>query len=95
MQSIRDNSDCAKEEFDQILQAEDPGLNVVLGFDVNEDITAPYINVGVQPQVAVLREQGVNGQIEMAAASVQFINPTRWSSVVLHMLTYSLIQGLG
>ena len=87
MQSIRDNSDCAKEEFDQILQADDPGLNVVLGFDVNEDITAPYINVGVQPQVAVLREQGVNGQIEMAAA----FDRARFNAIDVHMT--DLISG--
>ena len=87
MQSIRDNSDCAKEEFDQILQADDPGLNVVLGFDVNEDITTPYINVGVQPQVAVLREQGVNGQIEMAAA----FDRARFNAIDVHMT--DLISG--
>lgn len=68
MQSIRDNSDCAKEEFDQILEADDPGLNVVFGFELNEDITAPFINVGARPKIAVVREQGVNGQVEMGAA---------------------------
>ena len=81
MQSIRDNSDCAKEEFDQILQATDPGLNVVLGFDLNDDITATYINVGAKPRVAVLREQGVNGQIEMAAA----FDRARFTAIDVHM----------
>ena len=81
MQSMRDNSDCAKEEFDQILQADDPGMNVVLGFDLNDDITTPYINVGAQPKVAVLREQGVNGQIEMAAA----FDRARFTAIDVHM----------
>jgi phosphoribosylformylglycinamidine synthase len=65
MQAIRDNSECAKQEFDALLDAEDPGLNVELTFDVNEDVTA---DMSERPKVAILREQGVNGQIEMAAA---------------------------
>lgn len=67
LQAMRDNPDCASQEFEQIVR-DDPGLNVRLGFDPNEDVAAPYINVGVRPRVAVLREQGVNGQVEMAAA---------------------------
>ena len=68
IQSIRDNADCAKEEYDAILDASDPGIQVKLGFDVNEDVSAPYIHRHSKPKVAVLREQGVNGQVEMAAA---------------------------
>jgi phosphoribosylformylglycinamidine synthase len=68
MQRLRDNPDCADEAFEQILNGEDPGLSVSLTYDVNEDIAAPMIASGVRPRVAVLREQGVNGQIEMAAA---------------------------
>ena len=68
MQSLRDNSRCAKEEFDAIEDAQDPGLHAVLTFDINEDICAPYVSVRARPRVAVLREQGVNGQVEMAAA---------------------------
>lgn len=68
VQSLRDNSECAKQEFDALLDAEDPGLNADLSFDVNDDIAAPFISTGVRPEMAVLREQGVNGQIEMAAA---------------------------
>ncbi|MEH6629087.1 MAG: phosphoribosylformylglycinamidine synthase [Motiliproteus sp.] len=68
IQSLRDNPDCAEQEFDALLDVEDPGLNAELTFDLNEDVAAPYINTGVRPQIAVLREQGVNGQIEMAAA---------------------------
>jgi phosphoribosylformylglycinamidine synthase len=68
MQSLRDNPDCAKQEFDNLLDAEDPGIQVNVTFDINEDIVAPYISKGARPKVAILREQGVNGQIEMAAA---------------------------
>tara|TARA_R110002072_G_scaffold94299_4_gene208466 strand:+ start:5547 stop:9464 length:3918 start_codon:yes stop_codon:yes gene_type:complete len=73
MQAHRDNADCAQEEFDTILDEKDPGLNVRLSFDPNENIlteasAAPAILKGVKPKVAVLREQGVNGQLEMAAA---------------------------
>lgn len=68
MQRLRDNSQCAQQEYDAILDTADPGLNSLLTFDVNEDIAAPFINTGVRPKVAVLREQGVNGHVEMAAA---------------------------
>ncbi|MDU9389650.1 phosphoribosylformylglycinamidine synthase [Pseudomonas sp. zfem002] len=68
IQRLRDNAECADQEFDLLLEEDNPGLSVKLGFDVNQDIAAPYIKKGVRPQVAVLREQGVNGQVEMAAA---------------------------
>jgi phosphoribosylformylglycinamidine synthase len=68
MQSLRDNPDCARQEFDNLLDANDPGIQVKLSFDINEDIVAPYISKGARPTVAILREQGVNGQVEMAAA---------------------------
>ena len=68
IQSLRDNSDCAAEEFERIRDTRDPGLHARLSFDVNEDVAAPHIATGKRPRVAVLREQGVNGQIEMAAA---------------------------
>lgn len=67
MQALRDNPDCAKQEFERLLQV-DPGLSVKLTYDPQENIAAPYIHSGVRPAVAVLREQGVNGQMEMAAA---------------------------
>jgi len=68
IQAMRDNAECAREEFDGILDGDDPGLQVNLSFDLREDITAPFVNVAARPRVAVLREQGVNGQVEMAAA---------------------------
>ena len=68
MQQLRDNPDCAREEFDRILDREDPGLSAALTFDPGEDIAAAFIAKGARPKVAILREQGVNGQVEMAAA---------------------------
>ncbi len=68
MQRLRDDPDCAREEFDALLDADDPGLQAVLRFDPREDVAAPFIAGGARPTVAVLREQGVNGQVEMAAA---------------------------
>ncbi|WJN60567.1 phosphoribosylformylglycinamidine synthase [Pseudomonas sp. SO81] len=68
IQRLRDNAQGAEQEFDLILDEDNPGLSTKLSFDVNQDIAAPYIKKGVRPQVAVLREQGVNGQVEMAAA---------------------------
>ncbi len=67
MQALRDNPACAQQEFDTIKE-KDKGLRVNTSFDINEDIAAPYIKTGVSPQIAILREQGVNGQLEMAAA---------------------------
>ncbi len=81
MSSIRDNSECALEEFDRLLQKNDPGLTAHVNFDINEDITAPYINMNVRPRVAVLREQGVNGQMEMAAV----FNRARFDAIDVHM----------
>ena len=68
LQKLRDNPKCAQQEYDAKLNAADRGLHSEVGFDVNEDISAPYINKGIKPAIAVLREQGVNGQLEMAAA---------------------------
>ena len=68
IQRLRDNAECADQEFDVLLEEDNPGLSAKLSFDVNEDIAAPYIKRGIRPQIAVLREQGVNGQVEMAAA---------------------------
>ena len=67
IQALRDNPDCAAEEF-AALRDDDPGLSVGLSFAGDEDTAAPYINRGVAPGVAILREQGVNGQVEMGAA---------------------------
>ena len=65
--SLRDNADCVAEEFARIASA-DNGLSTHLSFDPAEDISAPYVNKGVKPKVAIVREQGVNSHLEMAAA---------------------------
>ncbi len=62
MQKLRDNPKCAQQEYDQILEA-DPGLSV----DCSK-FQAPTIITDTRPRIAILREQGVNGQLEMAAA---------------------------
>ena len=81
MQALRDNPACAKREFDAKFDDKDPGLNVSLTFDVHEDIAAPYIAKGVAPKIAILREQGVNSQNEMAAA----FNRAGFECVDVHM----------
>ncbi len=70
MQALRDNPDTAKEEFDRILDESDPGLNAQLSFDAQRDVARPYIRKPA-PRVAILREQGVNSQYEMAAAFIR------------------------
>ncbi|HFC8549848.1 TPA: phosphoribosylformylglycinamidine synthase [Neisseria lactamica] len=68
IQRLRDNPACADSEFAMIGDNERSALFADVKFDVNEDIAAPFINSGAKPKIAILREQGVNGQIEMAAA---------------------------
>nr|WP_184425769.1 phosphoribosylformylglycinamidine synthase [Thalassotalea piscium] len=72
MQSLRDNPECAQQEFDVKFDTEDPGLNTELTFDINEDIVADLIAKDAQnitnPKIAILREQGVNSHVEMAAS---------------------------
>ncbi|EIX9506414.1 phosphoribosylformylglycinamidine synthase subunit PurQ, partial [Klebsiella pneumoniae] len=68
MQRLRDNPACADQEHEAKANDADPGLNVKLSFDINDDVAAPYIATGARPKVAVLREQGVNSHVEMAAA---------------------------
>ncbi|KAG0166801.1 hypothetical protein DFQ28_000625 [Apophysomyces sp. BC1034] len=66
MQSARDNAECAQQEYDNILDVNDPGLSYQLTFDPAENVTASLSQT--RPKVAILRDQGVNGQIEMAFA---------------------------
>ena len=68
IQRLRDNPACADSEFALIGDNDRSALFADVKFDVNEDITAPFVNSGAKPKIAILREQGVNGQIEMAAA---------------------------
>jgi phosphoribosylformylglycinamidine synthase len=68
MQMLRDNPACARQEYDCILDAADPGLHVKLTYDPNENIIAAPALLKCRPTIAILREQGVNGHVEMAAA---------------------------
>ncbi|SDI59645.1 phosphoribosylformylglycinamidine synthase [Ferrimonas sediminum] len=97
MQSLRDNPQCAEEEHQGKLDAGDPGLSVSLGFDPAEDVAAPYILKGSAPKMAILREQGVNSHVEMAAA----FDRAGFDAVDVHMsdilegrLTLEQFQGL-
>ena len=68
IQALRDNPKCAQEEFNTVGEDDDPGLTAEHQFDISQDIAAPMIATGIRPLVAILREQGVNSQVEMAAA---------------------------
>jgi phosphoribosylformylglycinamidine synthase len=68
MQKLRDNPLCAQQEYDRILDVNDPGLHAHLSFNLVHHVEAPYVSTGAKPKMAILREQGVNGQVEMAAA---------------------------
>jgi len=71
LRQLRDEPQCAAEELATQTDVADPGLSVTLGFDPGEDIAAPWIATGVRPRIAILREQGVNSQVETAAACAQ------------------------
>lgn len=66
IQRLRDNPEVADEEHLSARRFDAPGLQPRLGFDPKEDVAAPYINTGARPRVAILREQGVNSQVETA-----------------------------
>ncbi len=66
MQSLRDNPECAREEYALVCDLDDPGLSLCPSFGI--DLAMPPVVTGARPRVAILREQGVNGQVEMAAA---------------------------
>ena len=64
---LRDNPECAISEHSELSKTSN-GLKISPSFDINENISAPYLNQGIKPKIAILREQGINGHIEMAAA---------------------------
>ncbi len=68
LQKLRDNPEGADEERAAARRFDAPGLRPKLTFDPAEDIAAPFISTGARPKVAILREQGVNSQIETAVA---------------------------
>ncbi|MEQ1528622.1 MAG: phosphoribosylformylglycinamidine synthase, partial [Methylococcales bacterium] len=79
MQALRDNPGCAEQQFERILDDQDPGLYAKLTFDINNNVAAPF--TAVRPKVAILREQGVNGHVEMAAA----FDRAGFKSIDVHM----------
>ena len=87
MQQRRDDPACADEERDSRRRFDAKGLVPRIGFAPTDDVAAPYVATGVRPRVAVLREQGVNGQIEMAAA----FDRAGFTAVDVHMS--DLIEG--
>ncbi len=67
LQKLRDNPICAEEEHLARLDLANPGMQPRLSFPL-DDLTSKVADLAVRPKIAVLREQGVNGQVEMAAA---------------------------
>ena len=68
IQKIRDNPACADSEFALLADTQKSALFAHLSFDLKEDIAAPFLSGSLKPKIAILREQGVNGHLEMAAA---------------------------
>lgn len=85
MQRFRDNTNCADEEYCALRDDADVGIAPVVTFDAQEDVAKPF--VGRQPKVAILREQGVNGQLEMAAAFTE----AGFTAIDVHMS--DILQG--
>lgn len=78
---LRDNPDCVDAEYDRILDKLDPGITPKLTFDPQQDIAAPFIARGSKPRVAILREQGVNSQVEAAYV----MHKSGFAAVDVHM----------
>ncbi|CAH0192374.1 Phosphoribosylformylglycinamidine synthase [Massilia sp. Bi118] len=68
---LRDNPECVDQEYERLLDEQDPGFTPKLVHDTNVNIAAPFIATGARPSVAILREQGVNSHIETAWAMDQ------------------------
>lgn len=66
MQMLRDNPVCADQQYDNALDGDDPGMSFHLTYD--PDVISQPVTLKQRPRVAILREQGVNGQAEMGAA---------------------------
>lgn len=81
MQRLRDNPDCADQELAIVQRSDDPGLSPHLSFDPGDSVVLPYVGTLAKPPVAILREQGVNGQTEMAAAFIA----AGFSAIDVHM----------
>ncbi|EGE85909.1 phosphoribosylformylglycinamidine synthase [Blastomyces dermatitidis ATCC 18188] len=88
MQRLRDNPAAAEQEYANILDDGDRGLSYNLSFDPKEtvlplitNLTSLFSPFSAKPRVAILREQGVNGQAEMAFA----FNMAGFTAVDVHM----------
>jgi len=97
MQQLRDNPTCAQQEKALLRDPSYAGLQLQPSFDIADNPALPFINRGAKPKVAILREQGVNGQVEMAAA----FDRAGFSAVDVHMsdllsgtLSLDQVQGL-
>ncbi|WP_190600739.1 phosphoribosylformylglycinamidine synthase [Candidatus Vesicomyidisocius sp. SY067_SCS001] len=77
---LRDNPNCAKEEFSNISECTS-GIKIDLNFNINKSISAPYIKIPTKPKIAILREQGIHGQIEMGVAFTK----AQFSAIDVHM----------
>jgi phosphoribosylformylglycinamidine synthase len=84
---LRDNPECADAEYERASDAADAGLSMALTFDPDDDVAAPFIAVDARPRIAILREQGVNSEYEMAAA----FDRAGFAAVDVHMT--DLIDG--
>ena len=96
MAKIRDNEHCATQEYALIADEDDPGMHASLTYEPEEDICAPFVNTA-RPKIAILREQGVNGHVEMAAA----FHRAGFDAVDVHMsdilsetVTFDTFRGL-
>ncbi|HEX8788479.1 MAG TPA: phosphoribosylformylglycinamidine synthase, partial [Telluria sp.] len=78
---LRDNPACADQEYDRLLDEQDPGITPKLVHNPGENIAAPFIATGARPSVAILREQGVNSHIETARA----VHQAGFKAVDVHM----------
>jgi phosphoribosylformylglycinamidine synthase len=78
---LRDNPACVDQEYDRLLDEQDPGFTPKLVHDTTVNIAAPFIATGARPTVAILREQGVNSHIETAWAMHQ----AGFNAVDVHM----------
>jgi phosphoribosylformylglycinamidine synthase len=78
---LRDNPECVDQEYERLLDEQDPGFTPKLVHDTGVNIAAPFIATGVRPSVAVLREQGVNSHIETAWA----LHQAGFKAVDVHM----------
>ncbi|KQV56435.1 MULTISPECIES: phosphoribosylformylglycinamidine synthase [unclassified Duganella] len=78
---VRENPATADAEYDRLLDETDPGMQPKVGFDMAQNIAAPFLSSGVRPRVAILREQGVNSHIETAWA----MHRAGFTAVDVHM----------